>query len=328
MDHSNNNFIRDKNKVIIILGKYLKEVPTSERLGFLEMIRKKYFKVIFFEDNAGCEGEFFHFMPYFNLYFKKQLFKDRSLYFNPLYGNKLFTDFYHRKYLIDDLNRNPENTPLKEEHELDKLRLAWNLGLGKFHLQSRINKIHHFKKLFKIGGPKLISWTLGKFPFEKECPSPDLEICHARFKANPKRGIIDFQRKLLIDTISNDSRFLTGTIPKEKYFEEIKRVKLVLSPFGYGEICFRDFEAILNGAVLIKPDMSHIQTFPDIYLPNKTYIPIYWDGSNLINTVSEILINKEKLNLIRNEAWNCLKNEYLNLDSIVERFLIEIEKTN
>ena len=31
-----------------------------------------------------------------------------------------------------------------------------------------------------------------------------------------------------------------------------------MSPFGFGEICYRDFEAMLNGACLIKPDVSHL----------------------------------------------------------------------
>ena len=30
----------------------------------------------------------------------------------------------------------------------------------------------------------------------------------------------------------------------------------MLSPFGWGEICYRDFEAALNGMLLIKPDMN------------------------------------------------------------------------
>ena len=31
-----------------------------------------------------------------------------------------------------------------------------------------------------------------------------------------------------------------------------------ISPFGWGEICFRDFESIILGKLLIKPNCDHI----------------------------------------------------------------------
>ena len=37
--------------------------------------------------------------------------------------------------------------------------------------------------------------------------------------------------------------------------------KFGLSPFGWGEIGARDFEIFINGSLLIKPDMSHLETY-------------------------------------------------------------------
>lgn len=68
--------------------------------------------------------------------------------------------------------------------------------------------------------------------------------------------------------------------PKE-YFAELRRSRMCFSPFGYGEVCWRDFEAIACGAVLVKPDMGHIRTDPDIYIPHETYIPVRWDFADL-----------------------------------------------
>ena len=53
-----------------------------------------------------------------------------------------------------------------------------------------------------------------------------------------------------------------------------------ISPFGWGEICFRDFESIILGKLLIKPNCDHIITWPNIYQDNM-YVPIDWDASNL-----------------------------------------------
>jgi hypothetical protein len=49
------------------------------------------------------------------------------------------------------------------------------------------------------------------------------------------------------------------------YFEQMKRAKCVVSPWGYGEQNFRDIEAALCGAVLIKPDTTWSQCKPDLF---------------------------------------------------------------
>lgn len=72
-------------------------------------------------------------------------------------------------------------------------------------------------------------------------------------------------------------------IPYNDYLQEIAQSKAVYSPYGYGEIYTRDFEAFLQGAALIKPDMNHLVTYPDWYIDNQTYIPVKWDFSDFID---------------------------------------------
>ena len=63
--------------------------------------------------------------------------------------------------------------------------------------------------------------------------------------------------------------------------------KCVISPFGWGELCPRDFEAFINCGILIKPDMSNFETWPNWYISKNngiygpTYLPFKWDISNL-----------------------------------------------
>ena len=61
------------------------------------------------------------------------------------------------------------------------------------------------------------------------------------------------------------------------YYKELHNSKYAISPFGWGEICIRDFEAIVQGSVLIKPDVAHLETWPNIYLNGETYLSIPWD---------------------------------------------------
>ena len=76
-------------------------------------------------------------------------------------------------------------------------------------------------------------------------------------------------------------RLKNNKVNYKKYRNLLKNANVILSPFGWGEICFRDREAFINGGVLLKPDMSHIETFPDFYKKNLTYIPCNWDLSDL-----------------------------------------------
>ena len=87
-------------------------------------------------------------------------------------------------------------------------------------------------------------------------------------------------------------------ISRFKYLNEIKKSKISISPYGWGEICPRDFEIFLNGGILLKPEMKTIDTWPNWYISNKTYIPFSWDISNLKTKISYVLNNYSKLKKI------------------------------
>ncbi len=78
-------------------------------------------------------------------------------------------------------------------------------------------------------------------------------------------------------------------VPVQRYFDDMQRSRVTFSPFGWGELCFRDFEAIRAGSVLIKPDMGHLETFPDVFVPGETYVPVAWDGSDVAAVVEGLL---------------------------------------
>jgi hypothetical protein len=73
---------------------------------------------------------------------------------------------------------------------------------------------------------------------------------------------------------------LSGALPPTKYIAELRNSAGCLSCFGWGEICYRDFESIVCGAVLIKPTLAPIETWPDLFKENDTYVPFKWDFSD------------------------------------------------
>jgi hypothetical protein len=76
-------------------------------------------------------------------------------------------------------------------------------------------------------------------------------------------------------------RLLADRLPMDKlgrlaYFREMERTRSVLLPFGLGEITLKDFEVFLTGSLLIKPDMSHLETWPDFYRDGETFVGHAW----------------------------------------------------
>lgn len=82
------------------------------------------------------------------------------------------------------------------------------------------------------------------------------------------------------------------TISKGPYHKIVKTAKCSVSPFGWGETCYRDFEAWLFGAILIKPSMDHVATWPDaMFNPHVSYIRCRMDFSDVHEIVDEVKAN-------------------------------------
>ena len=99
-----------------------------------------------------------------------------------------------------------------------------------------------------------------------------------------------------------------GRVSRKEYMRELFNAKLCFSPFGYGEMCWRDIEAILAGAVLIKPRMDHLETLPELYDPGVTYLPSRWDFTDLADIVENAGKDLEALEVIAMEATNRVTN--------------------
>lgn len=72
------------------------------------------------------------------------------------------------------------------------------------------------------------------------------------------------------------------------------RSLICVSPWGMGEFAWRDYEAILNGCILVKPDTDHVLTGPpDIYQSGRGYWACRPDFADLPQVVERILDNRE-----------------------------------
>ena len=108
-----------------------------------------------------------------------------------------------------------------------------------------------------------------------------------------------------------------GTVGQKQFNAELQTSRACFSPFGYGELCWRDIEAMAYGAVLLKPDMSHLTTLPDLYEAGVTYLPLAWDSSDLQEKTDWVLAHPDKASDITREAFRRVQT-YLETDRFID----------
>jgi hypothetical protein len=132
-----------------------------------------------------------------------------------------------------------------------------------------------------------------------------------------------------LEKLKNKYKIIIGQTDPKNTAEIIKKSKIGISPFGMGELCYRDLELIQGGCLLIKPDMGKVITEPDFFKPMETYIPVKSDWSNLNETIEKVLGNyKDYLYIGENARKQVVKkysydnvcmhwyNFFTNLDNI------------
>ena len=134
----------------------------------------------------------------------------------------------------------------------------------------------------------------------------DFTLKHKLYMASYPLGLIPS-----VIYINANFKWIGGTYPINEYYSYLSKSKFGLSPFGMGEICYRDFELMRLGIPMIKPDMSKVITEPGIYIPWKTYIPVKHDWSNLIEVVDKLILNYDDYRNISENFRKQFRTQYL-----------------
>ncbi|MBT06345.1 MAG: hypothetical protein CMM32_05440 [Rhodospirillaceae bacterium] len=214
-------------------------------------------------------------LPFVRWYCKGQLLKDKSLYMKKLYGNRLWADYYHQSFGATD-STPARNRVLTDPSRLGQLRLSWNSGLANYSMYGP-----HIMGLRRFIPINALFWLPKKFvPSNSE----RTVALSCRMGTKYERETVSYQRKK-IQTLLKD-RLSTRKLSRRAYYQEMRETRLVISPFGFGEITLKDFEATLCGATLLKPDMSHMETWPNLFVSGKTILTHSWDLSDFMEKLS------------------------------------------
>ena len=299
-----------KADLIILTRKYHSfDVSIEEnKKKIIEDIKKyknQFNKVIYFDDSAAVSHILYFILPYVDSYWVRGLLNDKSEYEKKLYGGRTFSNYYYEKYEVKDERFN--FSPNFKYKNTKKIKIAWNIGIGCFPTSENtfLNRNYFiFRKLCCILSFLSLNFFLKKIissyitnmkkELKKELTqSFNNSLISARFSYEGYTNSVGFNRKLALRKIFQNNKFIKGKLPSWQYIKECSKVMAILSPFGWGEICYRDFEAILSKSLLVKPDMNHLDTWPNIY-HDEYYFKLDWDFNNIRNLESFLHIeNKE-----------------------------------
>jgi hypothetical protein len=251
-------------------------------------------KLVFLDAFAPLDLRFSSIVnEYIDFYFKKNIFKDSKTYSRAFKGDNHLIEFYNQQYGIT--------------HEKEVFFDVPDSFFEKLHLAPGFFTSHEMLPSFA---------SYGKSTSIKK----QINV-HARLGA---KGVGWYQKMrqealLSAEAFKNQSIITSDSVGKSRYWKELKQSKICFSPFGYGEVCWRDFEAVLAGALLIKPDMSHVENEPNIFKPFETYIPVAWDFSDVPEKIEYYLSHEEERLFIVNKAYEHL-NQYVKSNSFINQF--------
>ena len=213
------------------------------------------------------------------LYLKKQILADVSQYGKSTIGHTNLTDFFCRRYGIQ-----AETTNFSVETDfLEKILL------GPSFAQS--------------------AEILALEPGRHQTTYKPIDV-HARIKTGGTNWYSKMRNEALQSARRLSANFnvaCEGRVSKKQYFQELRAAKVCFSPFGYGEICWRDFEAMACGALLLKPDLTHLETDRNIFIPYETYVPLSWDLSDLAEKADYYIRSPGETARITQNATRLLK---------------------
>lgn len=221
-----------------------------------------------------------------DLYVKKHAYRDRCEYAVPRIGKSNLTDYVARNFgrsFAEDII--PASVPF-DPALTAKLFVGWNIGVD----------------------DKIVGVAQRMSPSSSEGRRIDVA---SRAFAPPDLWIHPLRDPVarMLDAMSEEMRVSVprNRVDQQEYYNEMLSATICVSPFGYGELCWRDFEAVLCSCLLVKPDMSHVETQPDIFIADQTYAPVRWDYSDLREVCQKYLADAKRRNSLIANADKTLR---------------------
>jgi hypothetical protein len=277
----------------------------------VESCRKKAKRIAFFDMTDGSSCIFGDLVPAVDVYLKPWTLKDRKLYQRPFYSNRIYSEFYFRRFGVMDSHPHKQHQGVDGE-SLHKVVLGWNYGYLQFGKHARI----WYAVSRRVPCTRRMRLPVS-FSFNSE------RACNVSMRLGMAYELetVLFQRTKTRDILLPRG-VCSDRVTSKEYFSELERAKICVSPFGWGEVCIRDFESWISGTALLKPELSHMNTFPEFFIEGETYESYRWDCSDIEEKVDHLLASDRWLVLARNgqELYRELGHSERAATAFVDRF--------
>lgn len=248
------------------------------------------FQLIHFDCYDPINSRHWDALPFVDQYWKSHRHAQLETAASPSATGCPFPDFAGEKGYADVTGWHYKSTfPLAE---VRKIKSAWNYGaMGRYEkllkVTSRVSVPQRWRPIdinlrFSMQGAQKNSWYHGY-----------------------RQRTYDELKKLGGVRFTSPSR-----ISFKSYLAEMALSKIVVSPFGWGEVCYRDYEAMATKALLIKPSMDHVAVTPGLYVPNETYVPVKWDLSDLREVCRHYLADWRARSQITSRAFCAYRDSF------------------
>jgi hypothetical protein len=239
--------------------------------------RKKCGRIAFLDNSDASGTTQFEVLEAYDLYFKKQLYVDRTAYSRKEQDNRIHCEFYRNQMRLEAQPASSPRVALAAS-DYSRVKLSWNLCLSNNVQPGRGARIR--RGLARIPLP---------LPARHEKARDKV---FARWSQNHSLAAVAFQRReleLAMSRHESSKSILVGTTTPRRYLRELRSAIAVVSPFGFGELCYRDLEAFCAGVALLKPDVGHLETWPPIYHAGETYVSLPWDITSMAESILHLL---------------------------------------
>lgn len=271
------------------------ESGREAEVRFLEQLRAAGCRTAWFDDSdsAGCLRTYL--LPQTDRYIKAQVMRDRTAYTRPSRTGSVFLDYYCDFFGVAAPARRSKGAVTVAEAE--QIALGWSFSFSDWMLHWS----HHRLALWYRTLKSRVAYP--EFPPVKPLAQRAIAV-NCRLGLHPGRPPVhELRRHCLeqVETLAQRRQWVAATaglLRRAEYLPELRESVAVASPFGHGELCFRDFECFAAGAVLLKQNMDHVETWPNYYEPHVTYVPFAWDFSDFEEKLTDIVAHPARYEAI------------------------------
>ena len=274
-----------------------------------EKISKKNKNLIWFDMSDSAGNTQFEVMPYVKYYAKGQIYNNKSYYKKNFFRGRYYSDYYQKKFNLE-INHKFNYQKLEDEFE-NKLILSWNIGVGNYFNNIDYNILKKYfiqiQNFFTNDKKKFFKYVIKNYKNNQKTT----KIFHKSNLRNlESKKSIHFQRIQINEILKSKFKinFSDKRISHKNFLKSLLNSKISVGCFGWGEVCYREFEAAKMGAAIFFPNMDYIKTWPNIYSDGETYMSYNLDFSNFEEGLENLLKKEDFRNKITyNAQYVCKK---------------------